>query len=217
MKIYDLPKKVEGLILDIDNTLYRNDDYIQSQIHGLTQRFADHFHIPYEEGEKKIEKYKTEFAKENKGKKPSVGNTFLAFGISIETSVQWRSELIQPEDYLSAHEALTETMTILSRHFILKAVTNNPKEIGRRTLSTLGIEAVFSDIIGLDTTGVSKPDRKPFQWVVEDTSIPPANLVSIGDRYEVDLEIPLAMGMGGILVESMEDVYALPRVLEIQI
>jgi FMN phosphatase YigB (HAD superfamily) len=214
MKIFYMSKEVKGLILDIDNTLYRNQEYIQSQIRVLTQRFADHFGITYGEGEKRIESYKADFAQKNKGKKPSVGNTFLSFGISIETSVLWRNELIQPESYLLEDSRLQKTLDRLSESFTLRAVTNNPKEIGKRTLKTLGVEHVIAHVIGLDTTGVSKPNTIPFELAIRETGIPAENWVSIGDRYEVDLEVPLAMGMGAVLVESMEDVYELPAVLE---
>jgi hypothetical protein len=37
--------------------------------------------------------------------------------------------------------------------------------------------------------------------------------ISIGDRYDVDIEVPLAMGMGGILVEGAAEVAKLPGFL----
>ena len=33
--------------------------------------------------------------------------------------------------------------------------------------------------------------------------------VSVGDRFNIDVELPLKMGMGGVLVEGVEDVYNL--------
>jgi ribonucleotide monophosphatase NagD (HAD superfamily) len=38
-------------------------------------------------------------------------------------------------------------------------------------------------------------------------------MISIGDRLAVDIELPVAHGMGGILVEGVNDVYLLPEVL----
>ena len=37
--------------------------------------------------------------------------------------------------------------------------------------------------------------------------------ISIGDRYDIDLALPLEMGMGGILVSGAEEVYQLPSIL----
>jgi phosphoglycolate phosphatase/putative hydrolase of the HAD superfamily len=41
-----------------------------------------------------------------------------------------------------------------------------------------------------------------------------AGCISIGDRYDIDLALPLKLGMGGILVDGVSDVYRLPAVFE---
>ncbi|MDR2111049.1 MAG: HAD hydrolase-like protein, partial [Spirochaetaceae bacterium] len=57
------------------------------------------------------------------------------------------------------------------------------------------------------------PHRAPFLRASEMLGFPPPACVSIGDRYEVDIEPPLELGMGGVLVDGVEDVYGLPRFL----
>jgi phosphoglycolate phosphatase/putative hydrolase of the HAD superfamily len=42
---------------------------------------------------------------------------------------------------------------------------------------------------------------------VELLGVPPESCVSIGDRYDIDIATPLEMGMGGVLVTGVEDVY----------
>jgi ribonucleotide monophosphatase NagD (HAD superfamily) len=37
----------------------------------------------------------------------------------------------------------------------------------------------------------------------------PGACVSVGDRYDMDIAIPLSLGMGGILVAGVADVYQL--------
>jgi len=68
-------------------------------------------------------------------------------------------------------------------------------------------------IIGLDTCMTAKPHKIPFIKFSELSSCPPETCVSIGDRYDIDLDLPLEMGMGGILVDGVEDVYELPGLL----
>jgi phosphoglycolate phosphatase/putative hydrolase of the HAD superfamily len=53
----------------------------------------------------------------------------------------------------------------------------------------------------------------PFEKFSNFSRCPPETCVSIGDRYDIDLDIPLQMGMGGILVDGVEDVYCLPELL----
>jgi phosphoglycolate phosphatase/putative hydrolase of the HAD superfamily len=35
----------------------------------------------------------------------------------------------------------------------------------------------------------------------------------VGDRYDIDIALPLELGMGGILVDGVEDVYRLPALI----
>ena len=35
--------------------------------------------------------------------------------------------------------------------------------------------------------------------------------VAVGDRFNIDVELPLKMGMGGVLVEGVEEVYNLAK------
>ena len=37
--------------------------------------------------------------------------------------------------------------------------------------------------------------------------------LSVGDRYDIDLALPLEMGMGAVLVTGVEEVYSLPEIL----
>ena len=48
---------------------------------------------------------------------------------------------------------------------------------------------------------------------LEKTKSLPQQTVSIGDRYTIDIELPVKMGMGGILVSGVEEVYDIPRIL----
>jgi phosphoglycolate phosphatase/putative hydrolase of the HAD superfamily len=197
----------------MDNTLYTHPVYAQHQEEVLVGRLAQEFQVSIEEAQGRVDAYRKGYAQEHGGHKPSLGNTFLALGISIQVSVEWRNELIQPERFLSNDEKLRGVLQELSRGFSLGVVTNNPVGIARRTLRVLGVEELFSAIIGLDTTLESKPSVLPFQAVCAQLSCEPPRCISIGDRYAVDIVPALELGMGGILVEAVEDVYRLPEVL----
>jgi phosphoglycolate phosphatase/putative hydrolase of the HAD superfamily len=158
------------------------------------------------------------------GEKLSLGTAFRAFGISIEENVRWREELYQPERYLAEDRRLREALLRLSGkksggpgagppgvRYLLSLLTNNPVGIARRTLRRLGVEDCFSTVTGLDSLMLSKPHRALFYRASR--GLPPERCVSIGDRYEFDIALPLDMGMGGILVDGVEDVYGLPDLL----
>jgi phosphoglycolate phosphatase/putative hydrolase of the HAD superfamily len=214
MQFYSLPREIEGLAFDIDKTLYDNDHYARNQIDVLIERLALERSENVADTRRAVLRWQEEYAAANEGARQSLGNTFAALGVPIQTSVAWREELIHPERFLQADEHLVTALEELSRTYRLVAVTNNPVRVGRATLETLGVSRFFPHVVGLDTTLRSKPDPAAFRHAVEALACEPGKAVSVGDRYEVDVVPALSIGMGGVLVDGVNDVYLLPRALE---
>jgi phosphoglycolate phosphatase/putative hydrolase of the HAD superfamily len=210
MKCYKLPAQVSAIIFDMDGTLYTHKEYLQEQIDRIIERFGKVRGEPLEEARRTVEAYQNQWAAEHGGRKISLGNTLISFGITLEESVRWREELIEPGLYLRDAPQLRETLIALSGSFALGVVTNNTVLVARKTLACLGVEDLFPVIIGLDTCGVSKPHEAPFRRAAELLGVPLTACVSVGDRWDIDLALPLDLGMGGVLVDGVEDVYALP-------
>lgn len=214
MKTYSLPGTIDGLLFDIDNTLYRNDDYYQLQTDLLVARYAKEKEIEESTAHELVAADKSRYKKANQGRATSLGNIMLRLGIPISVNARWRDELFHPEHYLSADKRVVAAFEGLVARFKIAAVTNNTLKVGKRTLLALGLQDFFSVIVGLDTCFVSKPDADPFLTAVRLLGTLVPDTVSIGDRYEVDIETPLSLGMGGILVENLEDLLSLPDVLK---
>lgn len=213
MKIHKIPQTIQTLIFDIDSTLYTNSAYAYEQVDCQVREFAKLKNMTSDEARKLVFDFRKNFAKENNGKKISLGNLLTNFGIPIEQSVQWRNDLMRPEDFLVRDEKLICELQILSKKCKLICVTNNPVKPARKTLEVIGISDFFEHIVGLDTCYKSKPAREPFEKALELTKTAAENAVAIGDRYDLDIELPLRMGMGGIEVSGVEDVYGLNVIL----
>ncbi|MFP4115162.1 MAG: HAD family hydrolase [Spirochaetota bacterium] len=216
MQFFSLPTDIRGLAFDIDKTLYDNDYYARNQIDVLIERLAQERSENVAETRRAVLRWQEEYAQVNDGARQSLGNTFAALGVPVATSVVWRQELIHPEHFLQADEHLANALDQLAREYRLVAVTNNPVRVGRATLETLGVSRYFPHVVGLDTTMRSKPDPAAFRHAAEALGCEPAHVVSVGDRYEVDIEPALSLGMGGVLVDGVNDVYRLPRALASQ-
>ena len=213
MKIHKIPQTIQTLIFDIDSTLYTNSAYAYEQVDCQVREFAKLKNLTSDEARKLVFDFRKKFAEENGGKKISLGNLLTNFGIPIEQSVQWRNDLMRPEDFLVRDEKLIYELQILSKKYKLICVTNNPVKPARKTLEVIGISDFFEHIVGLDTCYKSKPAREPFEKALELTKTTAENAVAIGDRYDLDIELPLRMGMGGIEVSGVEDVYDLNKIL----
>lgn len=213
MKIHKIPQTIQTLIFDIDSTLYTNSAYAYEQVDCQVREFAKLKKLTSDEARKLVFDFRKKFAEENGGKKISLGNLLTNFGIPIEQSVKWRNDLMRPENFLVRDEKLICELQILSKKYKLICVTNNPVKPARKTLEVIGISDFFEHIVGLDTCYKSKPAREPFEKALELTKTTAENAVAIGDRYDLDIELPLRMGMGGIEVSGVEDVYDLNKIL----
>ena len=223
MKVIKLPKKIKALVFDMDLTLYSNPEYGRTQIDNLVAIAGEKRGLSFEQANAEIDAIRKSYAMSHNGKKPSLSGIILSWGFTMEENIAWREKAYEPEKFLDVDTRLRGTLLSLSR-YSLGVVTNNPVSIANRTLVCLGIEDCFSAVCGLDTLMIAKPHKLPFLKMLEmlnvhngndpDKFIEPESAISIGDRYEIDLEIPLEMGMGAILVDGVEDVYDLPELLE---
>ena len=213
MKVFSLPPVIRALIFDMDLTLYTNPEYGKYQVDILVERLGKLRGLPFDAMNREIEELRKTWPGSHNGRQPSLSNILLSYGISMEENIRWREETNEPGKYISEDKRLRRTLEELSRSFILGVVTNNPVLVARKTLAALGVDNYLPVLVGLDTCLTAKPDKKPFIKFSELANCPAKTCVSIGDRYDIDLDIPLEMGMGGILVDGVEDVYELPEVL----
>lgn len=215
MKVFSLPsdKTSLALLFDMDCTLYTHDEYAQTQIDLPIERLAGLQGKTFDLMKAEISQYRKNWAASNDGKSISLGNIFLTFGISIEESVRWREELYRPEDYLTEDKRLRAALLELAPRFSFAVVTNNPASVAVRTLKVLGVQDIIKNIAGLDTYYLSKPNKEIFIKAADLCGVPVHKCISIGDRYDIDIALPLELGMGGILVNGVEDVYKLPEML----
>ncbi|MDR1747803.1 MAG: HAD family hydrolase [Spirochaetaceae bacterium] len=213
MKVFRISGELKTIIFDIDSTLYTNEAYAREQVDVQVRYYAELRGIPADTARSQVQAYREKWAAEHNGAGISLGNTLAAFGIPIETSIRWREELLEPSRFLERDSRLAETFELLRNRFSLIAVTNNPVLPARKTLEALGADPFISEIIGLDTCGVSKPHRAPFLLAAEKSGVQAENCLAVGDRYDIDIALPLELGMGGILVDGVTDVYKLPSLL----
>ena len=212
-KIFSIPENLKTIIFDIDSTLYTSAEYAFEQVDCQIRHWAKSQGISEREARNKISLFRKNWSKSHGGKKISLGNTFINFGVSIEDSVQMRKTLLEPSKFLDRDEKLIETISSLKKKFKIICVTNNPVLPARKTLKAIGISDLIPEIIGLDTSGKSKPAPEPFLMACSLTDSKPEECLSVGDRFDMDISLPLEMGMGGILVTGVKDVYKLPELL----
>ncbi|MBN2874098.1 MAG: HAD family hydrolase [Spirochaetales bacterium] len=209
---------MRAVLFDIDGTLYSNDEYARFQTQVLIDEFARVRGLAVNEAALLVERSRAELAAAHGTGTTSLGNAMGALGIDTPTSVAWRSRLIDPSRFLAYDASLSAALAAIMDQGQgtpprLVAVTNNPRSVGEATLEALGVARLFQRVVGLDDTMKSKPAAEPYLLAAQLAEAPVEECLSVGDRYDVDLSVPLSLGMGAILVSGVEDVYELPGVL----
>jgi len=212
MKVVAVVEAPRALVFDLDNTLYTNPAYAAFQEEALVERLGRELGLGTAGAEARIADLRAERARAGLGA-TSLGRLFAALGIDIATSVRWREECFEPSEWLARDGRLDRALAELSEGFTLALVTNNPRLVGEKSLAALGVRPRFAVLVGLDDTFAGKPAAEPFALAAERLGMPSSSCVSIGDRFDVDLAPAMELGMGGILVDGVEDVYRLPEVL----
>lgn len=214
MRAYGIPRPLGAVLFDIDGTLYTDPAYARHQVDVLIEELAHRSGRDFEAMREDIERTRLSLAQAEGRATTSLGNAMAAWGIDIATSVRWRNALIDPARFLKPDLRLAAALSALRGGGIaIAAVTNNPRELGLATLRALGVEGFFGAVVGLDDTMKSKPAREPYELAARLAGQSPERCLSVGDRYDVDLAVPLELGMGAILVDGVEDVYGLPGLL----
>lgn len=211
MKVFRLPPVARAFLFDIDGTLYSNADYVRFQVDVLIDELAKVRGLGREAALAAVDGAKARLSAAAGGASTSLGNAMAALGVDIATSVEWRTRLLDPARFLGPDPALRSALSELAAGASLVAVTNNPRSVGEATLRALGVDSHFARTIGLDDTMRSKPAPEPYLLAASVAGVPPDSCVSVGDRYDVDLAVPLGLGMGAILIGGVEDVYRLPE------
>ena len=227
MRVHRLPPVVRAVIFDIDGTLYQHPGYVKHQIDILIEELARVRSWSIEGAQKAVADARASVASAQGTQTTSLGNAMAFLGIDMATSVAWRERLIKPDRFLGTDPTLRQTLVQLrGRGLALVALTNNPRATGEATLQALGVADLFDRVVGLDDTMKSKPAREPFLlaagYAVGTESAgmgtDPADgfsvCLAVGDRYDVDLAVPLELGMGAVLVDGVEDVYLIPELIE---
>lgn len=213
MKIYKIPLDLKAIIFDIDGTLYTCPSYVEEQVDVQIRHWAEINGWTVDYARKKMESFRKEWSAAHNGKKISLGNAFTHFGISIQESIKWRNEFLHPELFLKKDLELSKTLELLKSKYKIIALTNNPVQAALKNLKAIGIENQIENIIGLDTCFKSKPNQQILEKATEITNCKFEQMLSVGDRFDIDLSLPLELGMGGVLVNGAEDVIKLSQQL----
>ncbi len=146
---------------------------------------------------------------------PTLTHTCLELGISLVELHQAFIRTLRPERHLDDDPILAALLDALQEHCDLYIYTNNNLALTRKILALLGVERYFKGLYTIEFTAAPKPDLEALQQVLEDIGGPPESFLFVGDRPNVDLREPAALGIATLVVRETADLLQIHRFLNI--
>jgi putative hydrolase of the HAD superfamily len=103
---------------------------------------------------------------------------------------------------LRLYPHVRKTLNILRQHFPLALVTDAQSAYARAELHRVGLLDYFDPIIVSGDHGFRKPDRRLFQFALDQLEVPPENALYVGNDMHRDVFGAREAGMHTVLYDS---------------
>jgi HAD superfamily hydrolase (TIGR01549 family) len=197
--------KFEGILLDIDNTLYSYKEVNQFAMNEVYNYLQNDLGLKRELLEKEFQKARNRvhLVLNNTG---SSHNRLLYFQLLCESlgldvlnhslklyDIYWDSYLQRMELFDGALEFIEEFSSKIC------FVTDLTAHIQHRKLIKLGLSNLGCKLVTSEEVGVEKPHPYIFKVALDKLKVDPLNACMIGDSYEKDFEGAILSGITPIL------------------
>lgn len=196
----DNSQKIEGVIFDLDDTLYSEKEYVRSGF----RKVAEYLGKP--EAEAALWEYFVN------GKQAI--DCYLADNDMLNKKCEcleiYRNQI--PE--ISLYDGVADLLLRLKAQEIkIGIITDGRPEGQRNKLKALGLEKLMDDIIVTDELGgiqFRKPNDISFRIMQNRWKIPFENIVYVGDNPNKDLQAPRQLGMRSVFFYNADGLYSTP-------
>lgn len=137
----------------------------------------------------------------------SVSTLLNSRGVPIREWNAYRDARFDMSELVREDSDLRSTLRHLAGRYTLALMTNNTAGMTRKVLRRLALlDGVFSVVLTSDENVGLKPDSRCFARAAEELAVSPEEMLSVGDRYTVDIEPLLGLGGSGLLVSGPSEI-----------
>ena len=180
---------VKAIVFDMDGTLYVCDEFAAAIQNGGADYLAGVLGVASEEARRMMAATRRRLAEES-GSVQTLSNVCRSLGGNVADLHAHFQQHLRPESCLKRDELVVSLLERLRRHFALYIYTNNSRVLTTRILNLIGMENCFEGFFTIDETWQAKPDETRLKQILNEIGLPPAEVLFVGDRYEVDLRLP---------------------------
>ena len=203
---------VRAIIFDLDGTLYNSDGFANEIKRGAAAYIAGLKRITADAAATLIKETRDRLSREV-GQEATLSLVCIELGGSITGFHETATPLIHPEAFLKPDVRVRSLLEELSQRFELYLYTNNNRTLTNRVLEALELSGLFETIFTIEDFWQPKPDRDVLEHIFSTIRRTPDECLFVGDRYDVDLKLPVEMGSICFPVSRVQDLLGLESFL----
>lgn len=203
---------IRDIVFDLDGTLYVSHSFAATIQEQAAVYMAAARGISPDEAQMLIDATRARLAEES-GTVQTLSAVCTALGGTVRDLHAWFEQRLRPEAHLMRDERVVALLSHLGERFGLYLYTNNNRVLTMRILEYLGLDGLFSRVFAIDDAWRAKPDEGMLERILATIGRVPAEVLFVGDRYDVDLRLPEQKGCPVFLSQNVEQLLRLEELL----
>jgi putative hydrolase of the HAD superfamily len=201
---------LRAIVFDLDGTLYQ-DDRLGEEVHQCACRYVAALKgISAVEAEGLLREVRSCTS----GGEGTLSVGVISLGGNLEELHRRFNLEVHPEGKLHPDPRVLELLAKLAGRFELHIYTNNNRPLSARIMAELGIAGSFQRVFTIEDSWHPKPDRSTLQGILDAIGREPSETLFVGDRYQVDLQLPASLGCAVFEVKNVEELLTLGELVE---
>lgn len=206
---------IRGIVFDLDGTLYVCDAFAVLIQEAAASYIANIKGISQAEADLLMAATRLRLSEES-GMVQTISAVCVELGGSIMGLHALFEEKLRPEASLARDERVVRLLEQLAEHFPLYIYTNNNHALTTRITSYLGLSGLFRRVFAIDDNWRAKPDEEMLLQILSKIGLSPAEVLFVGDRYDIDLRVPEQSGCPVYLSQTLEQLLRLEELLALR-
>lgn len=202
---------IRAVVFDLDGTLYVSDLFEHAVWQSVSRYAGDLLACTPEQGGRRLQEMRERLAVE-RGRVQTLAVAIQALGGTVREMHRRFAAELEPAAMVTSDPRVPRLLHALAASRRCWLLTNNNRILTGKILEALGLSGTFERVITIDDTWRPKPDESVLDELLAALALPPAAVLFVGDRYDIDLRLPEQRGCPVLLTKTIDDLMTLERV-----
>ena len=199
---------IKAIVFDLDGTLYVSELFEQVIWESASRYVGELLGVSSEVGGARLKELRQRLTNE-RGTVQTIAAAIETIGGTVQELHHRFAEELDPHDYIEPDPRVLPLISALGQRYTCWLLTNNNRILTNKILARLELEQSFKRVITINDTWRPKPDQDVLDQVLTELALPPAAVLFVGDRYDIDLRLPEQYGCPVLLTKTIDELMQL--------